>query len=126
MRRTEADSFEARRLAHEAIGMDPKHGAAYLLLGWTHLDDIWFHRTKDSSKSLQTAKQLAQKATDLSDKDADTHRLMSCVFLLRNKYELAIVESQNAVEFNPNCTSSNFVYGMVLRVAGRYHDSIPV
>jgi TolB-like protein/class 3 adenylate cyclase/Tfp pilus assembly protein PilF len=126
MRRTEADSFEARKLAQEAIALDHKYGAAYLLLGWTHLDDIWFHRTKDRAKSLQTAEQLTHKAIELSGQDADTHRLMSCVFLVRDQYDKAIVEAQNAVELNPNCTSSNFVYGMVLRVAGRYYDSIPI
>jgi adenylate cyclase len=126
LRRTEADAFEARRLAQEAIALDPEYGAVYLLLGWTHLDDIWFHRTKDSAKSIQTAEQLAHKAIDLSGQDADTHRLLSCVFLVRNQYEKAIVEAQKAVELNPNCTSSNSVYGMVLRVAGRYDESIPV
>jgi len=126
LRRTEADAFEARRLAQEAIVLDPDYGAAYLLLGWTHLDDIWFHRTKDSAKSLKTAEHLAQKAIDLSGEDADTHRLLSCVFLVRNQYEKAIVKAQKAVELNPNCTSSNYVYGMVLRMAGRYDESIPV
>jgi adenylate cyclase len=125
-RRTEADVLEARKLAQEAIALDSEYGAAYLLLGWTHLDDVWFYRTKDRAKSLQTAEQLAQKAIDLSGQDADTHRLLSCVFMVREQYEKAIVEAQKAVELNPNCTSSNFVYGMVLRVAGRYDESIPV
>ena len=125
-RRTEADVLEARRLAQEAITLDPEYGAAYLLLGWTHLDDIWFLRTKDRAKSLQTAEQLAQKAIDLSGQNDATHRLLSCVFLLRKQYEKAIVEAQKAVEFAPNSASSNFVYGMVLRTADRHDEAIPV
>jgi hypothetical protein len=81
LHRTEADASEAPRLAQEAISLDPEYGAAYLLLGWTHLYDIWFHRTKDSAKSILTTEQLAQKAIDLSGQDADTHRLLSWVFL---------------------------------------------
>ena len=125
-RRTEADVLEARRLAQEAIALDPEYGVAYVLLGWTHLDDIWFYRTKDRAKSLQTAEQLAQKAIDLSGQSAVTHRLLSSVFLLRKQYEKAIVEAQKAVELNPNSANSNFIYGMVLRNAERYDEAIPV
>jgi tetratricopeptide (TPR) repeat protein len=125
-RRTEADVLEARSLAQEAIALDPEYGAAYLLLGWTHLDDIWFRRTKDRAKSLQTAEQLAQKAIDLSGQDATTHRLLSLVFLLRKQYEKAIVEAQKAVELAPNSASSNFVYGMVLNNAERFDEAIQV
>jgi adenylate cyclase len=125
-RRTEADVLEARKLAQEAISLDPEYRAPYLLLGWTHLDDIWFLRTKDRVKSLQTAEQLAQKAIDLSGQDDATHRLLSCVFLLRKQYEKAIVEAQKAVEFAPNSAQPNFIYGMVLKNADRYDEAIPV
>ena len=123
-RRTEADSLEARKLAQEAIALDPEYGAAYLLIGWTHLDDIWFRRTKDRAKSLQTAEQLAQKAIDLSGQDATTHRLLSLVFMLRKQYERAIVEAQKAVELSPNSANSNMVYGMVLNNAERFDEAI--
>jgi adenylate cyclase len=125
-RRTEADVLEARKLAQEAIALDPEYGAAYLLLGWTHLDDIWFLRTKDRAKSLQTAEQLAQKAIDLSGQNDATHRLLSCVFLLRKQYEKAIVEAQKAVELAPNSAQTTFIYGLVLRTADRYDEAIPV
>jgi adenylate cyclase len=126
LRRTEADVLEARRLAHEAIALDPEYGGAYNLLGWTHLDDIWFHRTKDRDKSLQTAELLAHKAIDLSGQDAPNHRLLSCVFLLRKQYEKAIAEVQKAVVLSPNSANSNFIYGMILRYAGRYEEAIPI
>jgi adenylate cyclase len=49
-RRTEADILQARKLTQEIIELDPEYGDAYLLLGWTHLDDIWFYRTKSRDK----------------------------------------------------------------------------
>jgi len=122
--RTEADTLEARRLAQEAIGLDSEYAGAYLLLGWTHLDDIWFNRTKDRAKSLQTAEQLAQKAIDLSGQDADTHRLLSSVFLLGNQHEKAIIEAQKAVELSPNSANCNFWYGLTLRYADRNDEAI--
>lgn len=122
--RTEADTLEARRLAQEAINIDSEYAGAYLLLGWTHLDDIWFNRTKDRAKSLQTAEELAQKAIDLSGQDADTHRLLSSVFLLGNQHEKAIIEAQKAVELSPNSANCNFWYGLTLRYADRNDEAI--
>jgi adenylate cyclase len=124
--RTEADVLEARKFAQEAIALDPNYGAAYLLLGWTHLDDIWFYRTRDHVKSLKIAEKLAQKAIDLSGQDSHSHMLFSCVFLLREQYKRAIVEAQKAVELAPNSAFSNFIYGMVLRLAERENEAIPV
>ena len=126
LRRTEGDTLRARKLAEEAIALDPEYGIAYTLLGWTHLDDIWFYRTKDRPKSLETAEQLAHKAMDLSGPDPTSHRLLGTVFMLRKQYEKAIVEMQKAVELSPSSASSFFLYGLVLRYAGRYDEAIPL
>jgi adenylate cyclase len=126
LRRTEGDTLQARKLAEEAIVLDPDYGIAYTLLGWTHLDDIWFYRTKDRAISLKKAEQLAHKAMELSGRDPTAHRLLGCVFMLRKQYENAIVEMQKAVELSPNSASSIFLYGLVLRFSGRYDEAIPL
>jgi adenylate cyclase len=123
-RRTPAGTLEARRLAQEAIDLDPEYGGAYILLGFTHLDDIWFNRTRDRAQSLQTAEQYAQKAIDVSGQDADTQRLFSMVFLLRNEHEKAFIEAQKAIELSPNSAEDHWWLGVVLRFAGRYNEAI--
>jgi len=123
-RRTPADILEARKLAKEAIGLDPEYGGAYVLLGITHLDDIWFNRTKDRAKSLQTAEQYAQKAIEVSGQDTDTQRLLSMVSLQRNQHEKALLEAQKAIELSPNSAEGHFWLGLVLRFAGRYDEAI--
>jgi len=124
--RTEADSLKARKLAQDAIALDPEYGAAYLLLGWTHLDDIWFQRTKDRAKSLQTAEQLALKAIELSGHDATTHRFLATVFMVQKLYEKAIIEAQKAIELSPNSAMAYFAYGMVLNSVERFDEAIPI
>jgi adenylate cyclase len=123
-RRKAEDTLVARRLAQEAIALDPKYGGAYILLGFTHLNDVWFSTTKDRAKSLHTAEQLAQKAIDVSGQDADTNRLFSMVFLLRNEHEKALIEAQKAIELSPNSAEDHWWLGVVLRFAGRYNDAI--
>lgn len=126
LRRTEGDTLQSRKLAKEAMVLDPEYGIAYTLLGWTHLDDVWFYRTEDRAESLKTAERLAHKAIDLSGQDPTSHRLLGCVFMLRKQYEKAIIEMRKAVELSPNSASSFFFYGLVLRYAGRYDEAIPL
>ena len=126
MRRTEADTLEARRLAQEAITIDPEYGAAYLLLGWTYLDDIWFRRTKDRSESLEKAEELAQKAIEVSGHDATTHRLVSSILMVKGEDEKAIEEAQKAIELAPNSAHSNVAYARALQNAARHDEAIQV
>jgi adenylate cyclase len=126
LRRTEADVLEARKLAQEAISLDPEYGSAYILLAWTHLNDVWFYRTKSRTKSLKKAEQLIQKAIDLSGQDASTHQVRGSLYILRKEYDKAVAECQKAVDFDPNSAPANFSLGMALRFAGRFDEAIPV
>jgi adenylate cyclase len=125
-KRTAEDTIEARKLAQEAIELDPRYGAAYCLLASTYLDDIYFHRTKSRGEFLEKAEKLVQKSIDYSGPDHRTHEILSSIYYLSKQYDKAISEGQKAVEFNPNSANSNFVYGMVLSLATRYDEAILV
>jgi len=125
-RKTEEDSLHARKIFKEAIALDPEYGAPYVMLGYTHLDDIIYWRTKDRAKSLQTADQLAQKAIELTGENDFNLRLLSVIFMLRRQYDKAIIEIQKAIEFSPNSAHAYFVYGTVLRFSGRNYEAIPI
>ena len=112
-RRTEGDILQVRKLTQEAIELDPEYGDAYLMLGWTHLEDIFFYRTKSPEKSMEAAEKFAQRAISLSADEAATHRLFASIFMLRKEYEKAIAESQESVDLAPNSAQANFIYGMV-------------
>jgi adenylate cyclase len=125
-RRTEGDSQQARKLAQEAISLDPEYGAAYQLLARTHMDDVWFYRTKSAAKSLETAEHLIQKSIELSGQDSTTHQLLGSVYYIRRQYDKAIAECQKAVALSPNSAEANLFYGAALRWAGRFDEAIPV
>jgi len=125
-RRTEGDSQQARKLAQEAISLDPQYGAAYQLLARTHMDDVWFYRTKSAAKSLETAEHLIQKSIELSGQDSTTHQLLGSVYYIRRQYDKAIAECQKAVALSPNSAEANLFYGAALRWAGRFDEAIPV
>jgi adenylate cyclase len=123
-RRTEGDSLQARKLADEAISLDPGYGAPYVVQALTYLDDVWFYRTKSPTKSLQTAEQLIQKAIELSGNDASTHQALGMLYILSRDYDKAIAECQKAIELTPNSAESFHFYGLALRFAGRFDEAI--
>jgi hypothetical protein len=63
-------------LAQEAIAFDPEYGAPYVVLAFSHTNDVWYYHTKSREKSLQTAEQLIQKAIDLSGHDSFIHQVL--------------------------------------------------
>ncbi len=124
-RRTVSDTLQARKLAKEAIVLDPEYGAPYVLLAFSHLDDVWYYRTKSRAKSLQTAEQLIQKAIDLSGNDASTYQALGVMYIQNREYDKAIVECQKSIELSPNSAESYHFYGLALRYAGRFNEAIP-
>jgi adenylate cyclase len=124
LRRTEGDSQQAKKLAQEAISLDPEYGAAYQLLAKTYLDDVWYYKTKSAAKSLETAEDLIQKSIDLSGNDATAHHLLGSVYYLRRQYDKAVSECRKAVDMSPNSAESNYKYAHALRYAGRFDEAI--
>ena len=124
MRRTEGDTLQARRLAQEAIALDPEYGAPYVVLAFSHTNDVWFYRTKSRTKSLQTAEQLIQRAIDLSGHDSMTHQGLGVIYVLRREYDKAIDECKKSIELSPNSAESFFFYGLALRYAGRFNEAV--
>jgi adenylate cyclase len=125
-KRTVGDIIEARKLAQEAIELDPNYGAAYQLMAKTYLDEIYLHRTKSRTEFLEKAEKLVQKSIDYAGQDSATQEILCQIYYLRKQYDKAIAEGQKAVELGPNSAQSNFIYGMVLSLATRYDEAIPI
>ncbi|MBW1677450.1 MAG: adenylate/guanylate cyclase domain-containing protein, partial [Deltaproteobacteria bacterium] len=59
------NNHKARRLAEEAIKLDPDYAQAYRWLSGTHVIDVWLDSTKSPRESLRKAIELAKKALSL-------------------------------------------------------------
>jgi adenylate cyclase len=70
-RRTKEDVFAARQFAQEAIALDPEYAAAYLLVGWTYLDEVWFGMTKTPSESIARAEEMVQKTISIQERGSN-------------------------------------------------------
>jgi tetratricopeptide (TPR) repeat protein len=120
------NNHKARRLAEEAIKLDPDYAQAYRWLSGTHLIDVWLGSTKSPRESLRTAMELAKKALSLDNSLGGAHGLLGNIYIMRKEYEKGIREAERAVELEPNGADAHAFLGMGLRFADRAEEAIPI
>lgn len=123
-RRTKQDAISARQFFEEAINLDPNYRTAYISLGFSYLDEIWFYITESPEKSIEQAEQAAQKCTDLAPDQSPPYGLLSSISLLKKDFDNAILFGEKAVKSSPNDSGYYLSLGMALRSAGRYEEAI--
>jgi adenylate cyclase len=124
IQRTKEDVRLGQQFAREAIDIDPNYAAAYRMMGWTYLDEVWFGMTKSPAKSIEKAEQMAQKAISLRGYQEPDYILLSSINLLKKNYDEAVELGEKAVELGPNDSSGLFILGMALRYNGQYQEAI--
>jgi adenylate cyclase len=114
----------ARKLAEEAITLDPEYAVAHRLVGWTHYNDARFGWSKSRTESFKRAVELAQKTIELDDTQAGAYSLLSMIHLFKRQYEKAIAEGERAVSISPNGAHFNAFQAAILTFAGRPEEAI--
>jgi adenylate cyclase len=118
------DNALARKLAEEAISLDPEYAAAYVALGSTHWMDIVLGSSKSPKESLRRAFELTTKAIALDDSNAGAHVSLSFIYMMKRQHDKAIAEAERAVELAPSLADAYFSVSRVLRYAGRAEEAI--
>ena len=116
------DNLISRRLAEEAISIDPEYGQAYVILAATHMLDVFLGATKSPKQSLGKAIGFAQKAVTLDG--ANAHGMLGWLYNLTKQYDKAIAECKKAVDLDPNSATAHAWYGHVLFSMGNYEESV--
>ncbi len=120
------NNHKARRLAEEAIKLDPDYAQAYRWLSGTYLIDVWLGSAKSPREFLRTAMEHAKKALSLDDSLGGAHGLLGNIYIMRKEYEKGIREAERAVELEPNGADAHAFLGMGLRFADRAEEAIPI
>ena len=121
---TGEDNAQARKLFEDAIELDPNYAAPYCLLGWTHLNSIYFGWSVNPLESYEEAEKFTQKALAINDAMDNAHSLLSQIFLFKRKYDRAIEEAERAIAIAPNGSTAYALFGFTLVFAGRCDDAI--
>jgi adenylate cyclase len=115
----------AKRLAEEAIALDPDYAWAYYALGRAHQLDVWLRASKSPRKSIAKAMELFQKAIALDDTFAEAHGRLGFLYSMMRQHDKGIALGEKAVALNPNSAEAHFYLGKTLFFAGSCEESIP-
>jgi adenylate cyclase len=115
----------AKKLAQEAIALDPMYAWAYYLLGRCHEVDVWLGKSTSPKQSLAKAKELFQKASVLDDNLAEAHGNLSFLCSMARQHDKAVAQAKKAVALDPNSADAYVWMGKTLAFAGRHEEAIP-
>ena len=115
----------ARRMAEEAIALDPKYAEAYVLLGVTYYLEV-FQGTTRPKDVIPKATELIQKALAMNGSLAEARSSLGVLYSWSGRYDEGIAEAERGVELDPNSGQANYNLALVLRWAGKSKEAIPV
>jgi adenylate cyclase len=120
------NSLKVRKLAMEAISLDPRYGYPYAILSGTHLRDKWLPSTESPEESMRLANDAAQKALALDDSDHRIYIILGFLYVNQGKYDKAVAAAQRAVELCPGGADAYKVMGTILDFTCRTNQAIPM
>ncbi len=123
-RRTRASNTIAGEMFSKAVSLDSNYAEPYVGLGWVDWAKAGYGWTEFPDKTLHNAFKFGRKALELDGANASAHALLSNIYTLRNQYDLAIREAEQAIELNPNDASSYSQLGWALVWAGRVDEAV--
>jgi adenylate cyclase len=108
----------------QAIALDPNfapgHYGYALALQW----DIWHFSSRPFLEVQGTAREEAQIAVSLDDKDAMAHAVLAHMMMWGGEWEAAIAEARTAVALNPNSAIVISMLGCVLGFGGYREEAL--
>jgi TolB-like protein/Flp pilus assembly protein TadD len=116
----------ARKMAEEAIALDPNYPRGYRLLATTHFLDMRLGLTKAPKQSLARAAELYQKVLAMDPSDTVARAFLGLSYTLMGQHEKGIAETERAVSLNPNAADAHALLGRTLYFAGRHKEAIVV
>jgi adenylate cyclase len=123
-RSTRADNAEAQRLLDRAIALDPNYAHAHAwkgcVLGQTYVHD-W---CTDRDATFHEVQRELDLALTLDDNDADVHRILAALSLVRGNHDRAAHHQERALALNPNYDLVVVQQGELLTWVGRPEEGI--
>jgi adenylate cyclase len=116
----------AKKLAEEAIALDPKYAMAYSVIGGALASEVMLGQYKDPREALEKARKYGEKAVALDDSLSYAHSALSWTLTMSGDYDRAVSEAQRAVDLEPGSAQANHSLGAALNFAGQYEQAISV
>src|SRR6516165_9955957 len=122
---TSDDNDRASELFQRAIDLDPNYAEAYAALGDSYYEAVISGWSQFREDDLERAKTLAQKALALDPTTTRAYRVLSNIDLFSKRYDLALEQTDRALEINPSDADNYAQRGSILVWAGRSEEGLP-
>jgi len=116
---------QAQDMFQRAIDLDPNYAAAYAELGLSLVEAAVSGWTEFPADDLGRAETLAQRALLLDPASTAAYRLLAVVDMDRGRFDLALGQTDRALEVNPSDAESYATRGSILVWAGRATEALP-
>jgi adenylate cyclase len=117
----------ARKLAEEAIALDPGYALAYSYAALAIAHEVSVGTYTTPREALERGMKLVQKAVALDDSLAHPHVILGKYYIILNQdYEKGIAETERAVILEPNSVDAYMQLGVNIAWAGRPAEAIPI
>jgi len=119
-----AENKKARELFHKAIQSDPNFAMAYAMLAWTHVFDAMNGWSDKPKQSLRDANDLATRAISLQKALPVAYFVAGLAYREREEYAKALVEAEQAIQYDPNYANAHVLLATLLYYAGRPQEGL--
>jgi len=109
----------ARVLLERALEIDPRYATAHACLAHTYVVESESDWCTARQEALVQATQLSQKAIALDEFDSFAHMVMGWAYLYLERFDLAEVHLDLAIDCNPNDYDAYCIKGWLLAFTGR-------
>lgn len=118
------DILKARKLAEEAIRLDPAYPNAWTALAFTYNLEVRLGFSQSPGESLKQAMECGQKALKLDDTQPEVHTVWTALYTLQGDYDKALVAGQRAIELGPSDSLAHMLYAQTLFYLGRFEEAV--
>lgn len=123
-RETKDDNAEALRLSELAVDLDPTYAPAHAWLACSLGQRLGRRFRPWSKKDFERCVEEAETGRSLDDHDAECHRILCEINLIRREYDHAKYHHDRALSLNPNDPRIVAQRGSVLASLGQAGDGV--
>ena len=121
---TAEDNTRAQQCFHDAISLDPKFANGYIGAAVTLWQDAIFFFRSPFIDALRSALDMARRAVELDDGNADAHASLSVGLTHVGDSEGALIEAERALALSPNLANAHRALGTALIYSGRPKEGL--
>jgi adenylate cyclase len=117
------NNARVRKLAEEALSLEPGSSKAYAIIAMTHFWDFWVDPAKPPDESIAQGIKMAEKAITLDKGNSYAHGVLAMLYVNKGEYDEAVEEAEVAASLDPGALTN---LGSTLMHACRFTESISV